>query len=220
MVAFPDIRLMTEGLRGQSFKASEHRGQIELCSDIGQVTEKRLIRAFFNLGEIPLLGTVVDYEVPLKGTQDAAFGDIDLVCSQPGVCLCIEAKQPASSESVLKPVLQAFTYTLLVSTQKTHFCESLGFDRQTRLVPAVLTYANSLSGRQLRSLGSYPKLTKLIRRLNAKLALEGIGPMRFFIVSNADKELATCLIMKVDGGDQKAVFHPDFRPRLEEVVVS
>jgi len=57
------INLITDGLRQRPFRWPEHRGQIRLGTDISQITEKRLLRAMFNLSEVPLLSKVIDYEV-------------------------------------------------------------------------------------------------------------------------------------------------------------
>src|SRR5688572_3548002 len=100
--SLPNIQLLILGLRQRSFKVDGHRGQINLQTGIKQLTEKRLLRAMFNLSQIPLLGAVVDYEVPLKESDNALHGDIDLVCFQPNAALCVEAKKPDSSESILK----------------------------------------------------------------------------------------------------------------------
>lgn len=56
------INLITDGLRQRPFRWPEHRGQIRLGTDISQITEKRLLRAMFNLSEVPLLSKVIDYE--------------------------------------------------------------------------------------------------------------------------------------------------------------
>lgn len=37
----------------------------------------------FNSGLLPVLGRVVYYEIPLKDTDEASHGDIDLLCMLP-----------------------------------------------------------------------------------------------------------------------------------------
>src|SRR5436309_664528 len=59
-----NIVLVKEGLRQRSFRVGDHRGQFKANTGIQQVTEKRLVRAMFNLSKIPLLGEARDYEVP------------------------------------------------------------------------------------------------------------------------------------------------------------
>lgn len=211
------VRLVTDGLRARSFRVADHRGQIKLGTGIEQMTEKRLVRAMFNATEIPLLGQVIDYEVPLKDNDAAAHGDIDLLCTQPGVCLCVEAKKPLAGESVLKAVLQAFTYTALVATRKQAFLTSFGLDPKLILTPAVLTFASAQSGRQLAALGQYPNLVGLIRLLNTRMTGQGAGPIRFFVVQNPDTELDRCLTTEAGTQrDVRAIFCENFTLSIAE----
>lgn len=208
---FSQIQLVTDGLRSRTFRVADHRGQISLNTEIEQPTEKRIVRAMFNLGSLPVLGKVIDYEVPLKDTDEAAHGDIDLLCTLPDTCFCVEAKKPRASESILKAVLQAYAYTSLVSTKRNLFFESFQLVPQLRLTPAVLTFASAQSGRQLKEVTKYPQLLNLIRSLNGQLDKDKIAPIRFFIVENEDDELANCLTTTTQtNGDVKAVFRDGF----------
>ena len=211
------LRLVRDGLRARSFRVADHRGQIKLGTGIEQLTEKRLVRALFNTTVLPLLNRVIDYEVPLKDNDAAAHGDIDLLCTQPGVCLCVEAKKPLAGESILKAVLQAFTYTSLVATRKEAFLESFNLDPTLCLTPAVLTFASAKSGLQLAGLHQYPNLVGLIRLLDTRLTSQGNGPMRFFLVNNPDVELDRCLTTEAGrNGDVRAIFREGFALSIAE----
>ena len=217
---FPEIELLTDGLRIRSFRVPDHRGQIKLGSDIKQITEKRLVRAMFNLSQLPCLGKVIDYEVPLKDTDASRHGDIDLLSVSSNSCFCVEAKKPKSSESLLKAVLQAYVYTSLVATTKQTFLSSFGLDECVRLTPAVLTFANATSGKHLNETSKFPKLLKLIGMLNSRLEANGIAPMRFFLIQNAGSELNNCLdTVNEKNGDVKVVFRSDFTLLLDEVKI-
>lgn len=215
--SFLQIELKAEGLRRRSFRAESHRGQIDLQTGIEQLTEKRLVRAMFNSTQLPPLGNVIDYEVPLKDTKKAKHGNIDLLCALPETALCVEAKEPDSQESILKAVLEAYVYTSLVSSKKQLFLSSFKLDPTLQLTPAVLTFASAQSGRQLKELNKYPYLLKLIEMLNAQLANIGVAPMRFFVVENPVSELASCLATTSEtNGDVKAVFREGFALSIVE----
>lgn len=217
VASFPHIKLVADGLRSRSFRVADHRGQIKLNTGINQLTEKRLVRAMFNSGSLPLLGKVIDYEVPLKDTDEAAHGDIDLLCTLADNCLCVEAKKPNAGASILKAILQAYAYTSLVSSKKQLFLSSFELASELVLTPAILTFANAQSGRQLKEMGKYPCLLKLIENLNATLAIDGIAPMRFFVVENPVSELASCLTTTTESnGDVKAIFREGFALSIVE----
>ncbi len=205
--SFPTIRLVPDGLRQRSFRARNHRGQINLQTKIEQITEKRLLRAMFNLTELPKLGKVIDYEVPLKETNASRHGDIDILCVQSSSAICIEAKKPRANESVLKAILQAFTYTSLIAPCKSRFLTDFGLSATLQLTPGVLTFANTPSGRQLKTPAKWPRLFRLIRTLNSDLAEREVARMKFYVVENDDAELDNCLTTKTQpNGDVKAVF--------------
>ena len=214
---FQDITLVSDGLRSRTFRVPNHRGQISLNTGIEQITEKRLVRAMFNLGQLPSLGSVIDYEVPLKNTEAAAHGDIDLLCRLDDTCLCVEAKKPNAAESILKAILQTYAYTSLVASKKDVFFDSFGFSSTVALCPAVLTFASAVSGQQLSKVDDYPYLQKLITALNERLDVLGVHPIRFFVIENPDKELATCLTTATaSNGDVKAVFCDSFKLFINE----
>lgn len=206
-----DIQLATAGLRQRSFRVSEHRGQAKLQTEIEQLTEKRLVRAMFNQADVPILGRVLDYEIPLKETDEAKHGDIDLLCLQSGSALCVEAKQPGNTESILKAILQAYAYTSLIATRRDAFFRDFNLPPDANLTPAILTFANARSGQQIKGRDEFPRLWQLTAVLNVKLAENGIAPFRFFVVENSNAELKTCLMTSAQPNkDVKVVFCDGF----------
>lgn len=225
--SFGEVQLRVEGLRRKSFRAEDHRGQIDPEKLNGAapgqqiaIKEKRFIRAIYNLKHIPELGSVIDYEVPLKETSDAGHGDIDLLCTASDVCFCVEAKKPKSGESILKSVLQGYVYTSLVSTERQRFLDNFGLSPQLKLTPAVLTFADAQSGFQLGRIAKYPRLLELIEMLNAGLSQNQIQPFRFFVVQNSSSELADCLTTcREPNDDVKVVFRDGFKLNIAEKVL-
>ena len=215
--SFDLIRLETAGLRMNRFKTEDHKGQAQLQTDISQFTEKRFVRAVFNLGEISPLGKIIDYEVPLKATGSAEHGDIDLLCLASGDLLCVEAKNPQKSESVLKAILQAVVYTWLASVHIDKFIDEFKLPMPTRLTPAILIFRDSASGRQLGHWGNHPHLAALLQKLDTKLANIAAGRTRFFIIENAVSETDSCLRLgEVVGGGEKVIFSSGFDLKIVE----
>lgn len=214
---FDDIQLETKGLREKDFRIMDHRGQAKLSRSIGQFTEKRFVRAVFNLGQLSLLGKIIDYEVPLKATQDANHGDIDMLCLASNAIMCVEAKSLRSTESVLKAILQAYVYTSLTYKRHNLFVSEFHLPTTLLLTPAVLTFASAASGRQLHQWDKYPCLGALVRRLNAELSKSGCGGIRFFIINNDKLEPEPCLTtVEQPNGDKKIVFAHAFTPNIVE----
>lgn len=218
--SFAKISLATDGLRDRSLRVKAHRGQIHLKTPIKQFTEKRFVRALFNLSDVPLLGTVLDYEIPLKETGKASHGKIDLLCQQAETMFVVEAKKLNANESVLKAILEAFVYTSLVATRRKTLVTDYGMKSTIGLAPAVLVFAASQAGRQLKRMAALPNLLSLIRLINTKLENDGILPMRFFVIENEAHEFADCLTTRTQANaDVQAVFRDGFTLSIAEVKV-
>jgi hypothetical protein len=211
VTSFAEIRLMTDGLRDKNFKTRDHRGQATLNTGIGHFTEKRFVRALFNLGRLSPLGEMIDYEIPLKATRNADHGDIDLLCVAP------ESKSPRSGESILKAVLESFVYTSLAAQHRDVFVAEFQLPRTLLLTPATLTFADSPSHRQLQAWDKHPHLSALVKMLNADLAKSDDGGIRLFIIDNDKSELAFCLPTVPDPeGGEKVIFASGFIPNVIE----
>lgn len=218
--SFDSIDLVVHDLRQADFRVPDHRGQAKLQTEISQFTEKRFCRALFNSPVVALLGTVIDYEVPLKATQDAPHGDIDVLCVNGDAVILVEAKQPSSSESILKAILEAFVYSSLVATVRNPFLDCFSLPRNSVLTPAVLTFSNALSGRQLATIHSSPQLLEVIRLLNRTLEDRQVTPLRFFTVNNDDDSANGCLTsQQCENGDVKVMFRDGYVPTIVEHVV-
>jgi len=215
--SFDDIQLVTFKLRQSRFHLKDHRGQIQLQTDISQLTEKRLLRGMFNAGQVGPLGDVIDYEVPLGAVEDAPHGDIDLLCRNDNVVFVVEAKQPSSTESLLKGIVQAFVYTSLAATVRKPLFSNYEFSQEDVLTPGFLTFRDSQSADQLRNIDEYPQLVQLIGRIDERLEENALRPLRFFVVENDESDLKDCLIAATtQNGDVRAVFRDGFTPTIVE----
>ena len=218
---FDDIALNTENLRQARFKVPDHHGQAQVAqTQVLEMTEKRLVRALFNAARLPPLGSMLDYEVPLKTTEAAPHGDIDLLTHDASSLLLIEAKQGGSSESLLKAVLQAYTYSSLVAHVKASFVGCYGMDESVKLTPAVLTFGTAASGKQLAELERQPNTRALILRLNQELAAKSLSGMRFFACGDDLATCARCLTTAACGkGWPKIMFREEFSPSICDMKV-
>lgn len=216
-----NIQLVVNGLRQDTFRVNTHQGQAQLQNPIEQFTEKRFLRAMFNCPEPTTLGRAIDYEIPLKQNRGAPHGDIDLLCLDGSIVFIVEAKQPGSTESILKGILQAFVYASLVSQVRDTFLRNFGLDSNSKLTPAILTFPTAISGTQLERMDEYPELRNLIRALNGKLQQENVAPLRFFVVDDDPQTIPNCLTTKTErNGHVKVIFRDRFVPKIREVFLT
>ena len=105
-------------LRGNDYFMDTHDGTTPNASSNRE--EERLALALF--GQIiPGLGEIIDYQVPLKNKQkDMGVGKVDLLAYQEktATLVLIELKKPDNEETLLKAVLEVFTYSKLMDQPK------------------------------------------------------------------------------------------------------
>lgn len=196
---FDKINWLKKGLRENNFKQVSHEGFCKLNTDITQFTEKRFCRALYNGKSLEHLGKIIDYEIPLtelkQGQGKQNHGDIDLLSQKDNHLFFIEAKKHKSTESLLKAILEIFVYTFrlhhfeMINT----FKQDYNCTEKTSIVPVVLTFSESSSGRQIKEINKYPNLKLLLKRINAELNIEGIKNIEFYVIDNFVIEQALVL---------------------------
>ena len=132
------------------------------------------------------IGKVIDYQVPLsvKGQNNAGLGDIDLLAKYKNELMLIELKRPTSDESLLKCVLEAYSYAKLINRDK--FCDSYFKDTGIRrplisICPMFFNgvYRTDKNGREYKCRigmeydryrdGKYPALKSLVEEIEKDL---------------------------------------------------
>lgn len=129
--------------------------------------EAHLAYDLFRKKNVPGLGRVLDYQVPLKDVQADEAGKIDLVAEDGSSFYLLELKQEDNhKETLLRCVLEILTYWHTVDQPKLleDFKDSLDSDIQPPVVPAVLLPEGCTAYRELTELraGKRPNLAKLM----------------------------------------------------------
>jgi len=124
--------------------------------------EERIAHKMHN-NEYPNIGNVVDYQVPLKNKlTDTGLGKIDMLSYDPSsdTLFIIELKRPDSKDTLLRCVLEAYTYYLTVNEEKlkSDFCKYTA-----TVVPLVLVFEGSLASRE------YLEKTSSVKKLMDEL---------------------------------------------------
>ena len=197
-----DITLKLEGCRKDNFRQSSHSGRPQTSTPIKQVTEKRIVQAAYNLGQLPLLGQVCDYEVPLA-KEGSLHGDIDLLCwNKPNVYI-VEAKNPRNSDAVLKPLLQAYVYASLVAESRVTFLKEYKLPEDATLVPSVLVHQESAAAKQLQNADKFPVTRRLLLHLGKSLKKKELASINCCVLTTPLEKFNDCL---TETSDKKVVF--------------
>lgn len=117
---FNDIKMIS---RKSNYKVKTHDGKIK-NKDSGREEEIIAMKLFDfsqNQGKVfDIIGKIIDYQTPLKNVQTDDVGKIDLLAYNENekTLRILELKKPDSKETMLRCVLEAYTYLKIVDKAK------------------------------------------------------------------------------------------------------
>ncbi|MBR4742915.1 MAG: hypothetical protein IK082_01845 [Oscillospiraceae bacterium] len=173
--------------RTSPYKTKERDGKYDPASNH---EEERIAKLMFNQsrdrGAFNLIGTIEDYQTPLRTPKDKSDdkkdgeeknqfpGKIDLLACDGQIMRILELKRPKSKETMLRCVLECFTYLRIVD------CDKLVIDFGYK--PAVVSVEASplvpYKGSQHKEMSEErPHLHELMRKLK-------IVPYYYYIFNN------------------------------------
>jgi len=102
--------------REASYYTPSHDGFTEKINS--NRTEERIAMEMFKQGEIADFGKIIDYQTPLKNKRSDKAGKIDLLSFENKTLRILELKEPESTESMLRCVLEGYTYWKIANREK------------------------------------------------------------------------------------------------------
>lgn len=151
--------------RTGSYRVLTHNGVVHNQTNRA---EEIMAKNMFTQGLLPGLGKVLDYQTPLKDKQDNKAGKIDLLVydDEKKLLRFLELKKPDSMETMLRCVLEIYTYYRTIDIPKLLRDFSLPADTVVQACPCV--FADGYQHREMRA--NRPWLKQL-------MALLGITPV-------------------------------------------
>ena len=109
--------------REKSYKVDSHDGIIK--NEESKREEEKIAVKLFDLSQnkgkvFDIIGKIIDYQTPLKDIQTDKAGKIDLLAynKKEKTLRILELKRPDSKETMLRCVLEAYTYLKIVNKTK------------------------------------------------------------------------------------------------------
>ena len=135
--------------------------------------------------ELGTLGLIKDYQIPLKDNLgNEGIGKIDLISynEKDKILFLIELKHPPNTDTLLRAVLEIYTYYKIVDRKKLikdfrEFSGCVDPDNEITIIPAVLLVPECNAYKELKEINDKrPSLEKLSRKLG----------VRFFTIETSD----------------------------------
>jgi len=147
--------------REETYKTIGHNGEINPDSNR---EEEHIAIELSKQGKFDFIGEIIDYQTPLKNTAEDVAGKIDLLSYDGETLYILELKKPDSKETMLRCVLEGFTYMKTVDTEK--LLKDFGLPPETNLVACPLVFLNGEQHKEMTE--DRPNLKNIMHLLNSK----------------------------------------------------
>ena len=164
---FNEIKLIT---REKSYKVKTHDGIIK--NEESKREEEKIAMKLFDLSQnrgkvFDIIGKIIDYQTPLKNVQTDDVGKIDLLAYNENekTLRILELKRPDSKETMLRCVLEAYTYLKVVDKAK--LLKDFGLPENTEIKACPFVFYGKEQYREMQEDRKY--LKDLIEKLGVEV---------------------------------------------------
>ena len=169
---FNDIKMIS---RKNSYKVDSHDGKIknEKSEREEEIIAMKLFDFSQNQGKVfDIIGKIIDYQTPLKNVQTDKAGKIDLLAynekENPKTLRILELKKLDSKETMLRCVLEAYTYLKVVDKAK--LLKDFGLPKNTKIKACPFVFYGKEQYKEMQAIKDDRKnLGKLIEKLGIEV---------------------------------------------------
>lgn len=156
--------------REKSYKVNSHDGKNK-DNDSNREEEKIAMKLFHssqNQGKVfDIIGKIIDYQTPLKDIQTDKAGKIDLLAynEEEKILRILELKRPDSKETMLRCVLEAYTYLKVVDKAK--LLKDFGLPENTKIKACPFVFYGKEQYKEMQK--NKENLGELIKKLEIEV---------------------------------------------------
>lgn len=160
--------------RNTSYKVAHNSSNNKISNRSEEIFAKELCKKY-EKEEFGDLGTILDYQTPLKDVRSDKAGKVDLVSynSNKNEIYFIELKWNTAKDTLLRCILEAYTYSKIVDKKKLiedfNKDGKIKIDENAIIVPCVLIFNNTNASKMYQNEKKYPHLHELINKLKVKI---------------------------------------------------
>ena len=153
--------------RKASYKMESHLGEYNPNSRrVEEITAMKMFNFCKDGGRYDYIGKIIDYQTPLKNVSSDEAGKIDLLAYD-GACLrLLELKKPVTKETMLRCLMEGFTYLETVDQKK--LLQNFDLPPDTKIVACPLVFVGEQSNPYQEMQEERPQLRRLMDLLNSK----------------------------------------------------
>ena len=150
-----------------NYKVNIHDGKYDETSNrLEEIIAMRMFVMSENGREFPVIGKILDYQTPLKAKRADVAGKIDLLTynSKSNTVYILELKEPDSMETMLRCVLEGYTYMRTINKRK--LFDDFSIQPTARLIASPFVFKGSIQEKEMKE--DRPFLKKIMDLLESK----------------------------------------------------
>lgn len=151
--------------RELTYKTEGHDGDFDANTPR---EEEKIAMEMFNQSKqgsrYDFIGDIIDYQTPLKNKRSDVAGKIDMISYDGNILYVLELKKPDSDESMLRCVLEGFTYMQTVNKAK--LLEDFELPKDTVVKASPFVFKGKIQHSQMKE--ERPYLFALMELLDSK----------------------------------------------------
>ena len=167
---FDDIEMIS---RKSNYKVKTHDGVIK--NEGSKREEEKIAMKLFELSQnqgkvFDIIGKIIDYQTPLKNIRADKAGKIDLLAynEEEKILRILELKRPDSKETMLRCILEAYTYLKVVD--KTKLLKDFGLPKNTKIKACPFVFYGKEQYKEMQAIkDDRENLGKLIEKLGIEV---------------------------------------------------
>lgn len=149
--------------RFSSYKVDTHDGIPD--NDNSNREEELLAMELFRIKEFPIVGKIIDYQTPLKNKRSDRAGKIDIISIDENKTVHIlELKREDSKETMLRCVLEAYTYFKTIDTEK--FLDDFKLPTDSIIEASPLVFFGGYQHKEMQDIDNCKYLKELMNKLD------------------------------------------------------
>lgn len=150
--------------RVKTYKTEGHTGDFQ--KDTNRVEETVAIKMFNHSKsghKYEFIGEIIDYQIPLKSKRTDVAGKIDLLSYDGHILRILELKKPDSTETMLRCVLEGYTYMRTVDSKK--ILADWEMPRDTLIKASPFVFKNGIQHQEMKEERKW--LKELMREIDS-----------------------------------------------------
>ena len=152
--------------RKESYKTKSHTGEHNRNSNVREeeITAIKMFNQCKDGSDYDFIGKIIDYQTPLKNTSKDEAGKIDLLSYDGKTLRILELKKKDSKETMLRCVLEGFTY--LCTVDKAKLLKDFSLSDDTEVVACPFVFFDEEQHKEMKE--DRPWLKKVMMLMNSK----------------------------------------------------